>query len=90
MFETLKQKISDDWTRLTQDWDQGRFSTGSTEAVDTTVSPDGRVLTHQSTRFFPFDIPTISATIWRVAQSSLQSGSHKTVRQTQIVRPVHG
>lgn len=79
IYEGLQKNIAENYARLEQEWEARGFPEVTNEAVDASVSSDGSVMSYKSARYLPFSVQAIRATIWRVAQTGLQTSSCKAV-----------
>lgn len=77
IFTDLHRNISENYAHLAREWEYGSISEVSNEAMEASVSLDAT--SFRSVRYLPFDIWTISDTIWRLVQTGFVSGSLNTV-----------
>lgn len=79
VYERLQRNIAENYVLLAHEWEVTSFPEVTSEAVDASVSSDGGVMSYKSARYLPFNVEAINATIWRVAQTGLQTDSCKAV-----------
>lgn len=83
IYAGLQRNVSENHAFLAQEWESGCIPVATDEAMESSASPDGTVLSFKSARFLPFTVQSVSDTIWRVAKTGLQSGSCKSVSLIQ-------
>lgn len=79
IFDMLRRNINENHALLAQEWENGCTPFATNEALDVSTNAEGNDVTFKSARIFPFNISTISDTLWRVARTGFQSNSFKTV-----------